>query len=361
MSVSERILKRRELLGLSQTELAKRAGLQPPAISQYESGVRNPSYEAIVKLSNALNVTTDYLVSGKELSTDVIHDDTIKFLLKITQGLSVQDKDKLLEFAVFLSSDYHRNVPMPMELDSAELVLRNHSNDILPIDVRQIAGKLNILIYEDELDNEDEGILFNGPQKIIVLNSTKKHSQRKKFTTALLIGHAVIPWHLKQTYVRKASSSTLLTEDIQEMEANDFAAKLIMPQVHLHKDFVNTRASMESLKQLALEKYDVSVFVLLNRLVEYAKDKFAVIQSEKWKILKTYPGNRPLNSTIDPASVTATFFDNPSSIEEIRQGEVPAKYWFLDAQADEVIYEECIYNPEYGKVLTLLNRIPLPE
>ena len=354
MSVSERILKRREQLGLTQTELAKRAGLQPPAISQYESGVRNPSYETIIKLSNALNVNTDYLISGKELTTDVIHDHTIQFLLKITQGLSVQDKDKLLEYAVFLSADYHRNVLMPIESDYAEWVLSNHCNDILPIDVHQIARKLNILIYEDELDTEDEGILFNGPQKIIVLNSIKKNSQRKKFTTALLIGHAVIPWHLKQTYIRKSRSSTLLTEDIQAMEAQDFAAKLIMPQAHLHKDFLKTKASMESLRRLALEKYDVSVFVLLNRLVEYDKDKFAVIQSEKWKILKTYPGNRLLKSTIDPASVTATFFDNPSSVEEIRQGEVPSNYWFINAQAEEVIHEECIYNPEYGKVLTLL-------
>ena len=354
MFVSERILKRREQLGLSQTELAKRAGLQPPAISQYESGVRNPSYEAIVKLSNALNVTTDYLISGKERNPDVIHDHTIKCLLKITQGLSVQDKDKLLEYAVFLAADYNKNVPMPMELDFAEGVLRNHCNDVLPIDVHQIAGKLNILIYEEELGSDDEGILFNGPRKIIVLNSTKKNHQRKKFTIALLIGHAVIPWHLKQTYVRKASASTLLTEDIQEMEAQDFAAKLIMPQVHLHKNFVKTRASIESLKQLALEKYDVSVFALANRLVEYAKDKYAVIQSEKWEILKTYPGNRPLGSTINPASVTATFFNNPSTTEEIRKGEVLAKYWFIDAQDDEVIQEECIYNPEYGKVLTLL-------
>jgi transcriptional regulator with XRE-family HTH domain len=355
VSVSEQILKRREQLGLSQTELAKRAGLQPPAISQYESGLRSPSYEALIKLSSALNVTTDYLISGKEASTDVINDQTIKLLLKIAEGLSVQDKDKLLEYAVFLSANYHRNIPISIESDFAEWVLRDYSNGDLPIDLRQIAGKLNILIYEDELSEEGEGILFNGTQKIIVLNSKIKNIQRKKFTTAILIGHAVIPWHLKQKYyVRKSGSSTLLTEDIQEMEAQDFAAKLIMPQVHINKDFIKTRASIESLKQLALEKYDVSLFSLVNRLVEYAKDKYAVIQSEKWEIIKTYPGNRPLNSTIDPSSVTATFFDNPSIKEEIRQGDVPAKYWFLDAQADEFIHEECIYNPEYGKVLTLL-------
>ncbi|MDF2609011.1 MAG: helix-turn-helix type-3-like protein [Lachnospiraceae bacterium] len=355
MSVSERIQKRREKLGVSQTELAKRAGLQPPAISQYESGLRSPSYEALIKLSNALNVTTDYLISGKEASADIINDQTINLLIKIAQGLSVQDKDKLLEYAVFLSGNYYRNIPIPIESDFAEWVLRNHSDGTLPIDVRQIADKLNILIYEGEMDEEGEGILFNGSQKIIVLNSKIKNSQRKKFTTAILIGHAVIPWHLKQKYhVRKSGSSTLLTEDIHEMEAQDFASKLIMPQVHLNRDFVKTKASIESLKQLALEKYDVSLFALVNSLVEYAKDKYAVIQSEKWNIIKTYPGNRPLNPTIDPLSITATFFDNPSNTEEVRQGDVPAKCWLLDAQDDEVIHEECIYNPEYKKVLTLL-------
>jgi transcriptional regulator with XRE-family HTH domain len=355
VSISEQIIKRREQLGLSQTDLAKRAGLQPPAISQYESGLRNPSYEAMIKLSNALNVTTDYLISGKEITETTINDRTIKLLLRVAQDLSVQDKDKLLEYAIFLSSNFRRSTQVPVEENIAEWVLKNYCDGTLPVDVYQIADKLNILVYEDELEKEYEGILFNGEQKVILLNSKNKNSQRKKFTTAMLIGHVVIPWHLKQTYyVRKSGSSTLLTEDVQEMEVQDFAAKLIMPQVHINKDFIKTKATIESMKNLALEKYDVSLFALVNGLVEYAKDKYAVIQSEKWEIIKTYPGNRPLNTNIDPSSVTATFFENPSNKEEIRQRDVPAKYWFVDAKEDEVIHEECIYNPEYGKVLTLL-------
>ena len=77
MSVSERISKKREELNLSQTDLAKRAGLKPPAISQYESGLRSPSYEALIKLSNALGVTTDYLISGKEERLEDINDKAI--------------------------------------------------------------------------------------------------------------------------------------------------------------------------------------------------------------------------------------------------------------------------------------------
>lgn len=354
-SISDRILARREELGLSQTDLAKRAGLQPPAISQYESGTRNPSYEALIKLSNVLNVTIDYLISGKEVSIGTINDKTTKLLLKITQNLSIKDRDKLLEYAVFLSSDYINNVSLSVEADFADYALKNYWNNTLPVDVYEVAKKIKISIYEDELDEECEGKLINGKDKIIILNSRIQNRQRKKFTISILIGHALIPWHIKPSYnVRKIGSSTLLTEDIQEMEAHDFAAKLIMPQAYLVKDFIKIRASIESLKKLAVEKYDVSLFALANRLVDYAKDKYAVIQSENLKVIKTFQGNRPLVETIDHKSIAATFFENPSIMEDIRHGEVPAKYWFLDAEDDEVIYEECIYNPEYDKVLTLL-------
>ncbi|MDR3627761.1 MAG: helix-turn-helix transcriptional regulator, partial [Ignavibacteriaceae bacterium] len=96
MSVYKRILKRREELGLSQTDLAKRAGLKPPTISQYESGLRSPSYEALIKLSTALNVSTDYLISGKEVDFDLSNDKTMVILFKIAQDLSIENKDKLL-------------------------------------------------------------------------------------------------------------------------------------------------------------------------------------------------------------------------------------------------------------------------
>lgn len=355
MSVAERISKRREELGFSQTDLAKRAGLKPPAISQYESGARSPSYEALIKLSNALNVTTDYLISGKEFELDT--DKKTRAILKIIKHLSIEKKDKLLEYAIFLNNDYFEsNIPILNESDYADYVLKNYSKHILPIDVREIANRLKIMIYEEDLEEDGEGILIKGQRKVIILDNKVKNEQRKKFTLGILIGHAIIPWHVKSTYiVRKSGTSTLLTDDFQEMEAQDFAASLIMPQTHLVKDFVKTRANIENLKKLALEKYDVSLFALINRLVEYSKDKYSVVQSEDWKIIKTFQGNRPLVEDINSNTLTASFFINPSEAEEIRNGEIPAKYWFIDADDNEMIHEECIFNPELKKVLTLLS------
>jgi transcriptional regulator with XRE-family HTH domain len=46
----------RESAGLSQTELAEKAGLGQRALSFWERGAREPAWSAVVKLANALGV-----------------------------------------------------------------------------------------------------------------------------------------------------------------------------------------------------------------------------------------------------------------------------------------------------------------
>jgi transcriptional regulator with XRE-family HTH domain len=52
----------RDLRGLSQGDLAERSGLQPSAISHFETGTRKPSFDNLRRLADALDATTDYLL-----------------------------------------------------------------------------------------------------------------------------------------------------------------------------------------------------------------------------------------------------------------------------------------------------------
>lgn len=68
----------REYRGLTQGELAERAGLQPSAISHFETGARKPSFDNLRLLADTLDVATDYLlgrvVEFKELAgADRLH------------------------------------------------------------------------------------------------------------------------------------------------------------------------------------------------------------------------------------------------------------------------------------------------
>lgn len=58
----QRLQALREKRGLSQEELAKRSGLQPTAISHFETGTRKPSFDNLRRLADALETTVDYLM-----------------------------------------------------------------------------------------------------------------------------------------------------------------------------------------------------------------------------------------------------------------------------------------------------------
>lgn len=60
----ERLRQLRITAGLSQEELAHRAGLDRTYVSSCERGRRNLSLEAIVQLANALNVPPSQLLEG---------------------------------------------------------------------------------------------------------------------------------------------------------------------------------------------------------------------------------------------------------------------------------------------------------
>ena len=58
----DRLRAARQLRAFSQSELADKAGLQPSAVSHFETGRRAPSFDNLKALSDALQVTTDYLL-----------------------------------------------------------------------------------------------------------------------------------------------------------------------------------------------------------------------------------------------------------------------------------------------------------
>jgi transcriptional regulator with XRE-family HTH domain len=82
----ERLKKARESRGLSQGELAQRAGLQPSAISHFESGTRKPSFDNLRRLADALDFSTDYLLGRiSEPASAATTDQLNRDLVRMTQ------------------------------------------------------------------------------------------------------------------------------------------------------------------------------------------------------------------------------------------------------------------------------------
>lgn len=61
-AVCKSVHERREVLGVSQEELAHRAGLHRTYISDIERGARNPSLKTLSRLADALEISTSELI-----------------------------------------------------------------------------------------------------------------------------------------------------------------------------------------------------------------------------------------------------------------------------------------------------------
>lgn len=64
MLLGMRIAMLRIRAGMSQSALAERLHVSPSTVGSYEQGRREPSCAMLVALSDALGVTTDYLLTG---------------------------------------------------------------------------------------------------------------------------------------------------------------------------------------------------------------------------------------------------------------------------------------------------------
>lgn len=66
-AVCRSVHERREMLGISQEELASRAGLHRTYISDIERGARNPSLKTLSRLADALELSTSDLIRLGEM------------------------------------------------------------------------------------------------------------------------------------------------------------------------------------------------------------------------------------------------------------------------------------------------------
>lgn len=73
--VGKRIKDLRQQLGLTQAELADKVGFTSQTVSNWESGLREPDIDALVKLSSLFSVSLDYLLSGKKGDEKITLDD----------------------------------------------------------------------------------------------------------------------------------------------------------------------------------------------------------------------------------------------------------------------------------------------
>ena len=92
-----RLSRTRHKRHLSQSDLANRSGLQPSAVSHFETGNRAPSFDNLRRLADALEVTTDYLLG--RVDDPAASGPTMARIFRSSSSMSSEDLDVLADMA----------------------------------------------------------------------------------------------------------------------------------------------------------------------------------------------------------------------------------------------------------------------
>jgi Zn-dependent peptidase ImmA (M78 family) len=144
-----------------------------------------------------------------------------------------------------------------------------------PVVVEAIARKYNLHIRYQPLQSDLSGFLYHDEQQAVIGINSSHPKVRQRFTIAHELGHFILhqndPLHVDRA-VQAKFRSTLSKQgiDVDEIEANLFAAELLMPRDLLALDLSHVKAvdilDEDTFIQLA-HSYQVSVQALLLRLV----------------------------------------------------------------------------------------------
>lgn len=102
--IGRRVAALREEKGLSQSALARLTGSSQSAISQIESGDRNPSYDTIRQIARALDVTPAHLVGASVESLEA--HELAHF--RLLRSLPSEAVNELTQFAAYLRHKHRK-------------------------------------------------------------------------------------------------------------------------------------------------------------------------------------------------------------------------------------------------------------
>lgn len=165
-----------------------------------------------------------------------------------------------------------------------EQILNQNSLSSPPIDVFSISKNRGIEIVPSDL-GDISGILFREGNRITIgINQTHPET-RKRFTVAHELGHLILhgdqPLHVDKVFAIKLRSHVSSEAvDLEEIEANAFAAELLMPTGMMQQKLQDLPGVLDYEKETVISKlakdFKVSPQAMTIRLINlgYISDAF---------------------------------------------------------------------------------------
>jgi hypothetical protein len=198
---------------------------------------------------------------------------------------------------------------------------------------------------------------------IVSVNSTIEYPPKRRFVLAHELGHMLLHPGKEVGFEDDYLTLEAYKKGPQEIEANDFAASLLMPEELFRKACFKNKFSPTLIATLA-NKFNSTLTATVYRFVTHGNHPICVFYSkggvlQYWKKSDDFrffiPDATklavPSDSVANEYYTRGRIYEGVNAVQEITQST-----WFsLRAyEGDQKMYEYCIVTPKYNTVLSLV-------
>lgn len=292
---AERLKSARKMSGFSMETLADKAGhaVTKQAISKYEKGLMNPGGDALVALSRALGVRSEYFFRSQKVSLGELEfrkksklgrkeEDRIKFCTLDFLERYLEIEDILGDKAVFKNPLSDPHVRKPEDAEKAALdVRRKWKLGEAPIsNLIELLEDKGIRIHEIETDDNFNGISAWTDEIPVIAVRFQDDLLRQRFTISHELGHILLKIH------EKNDSKT------REKLCHIFAGAFLLPERVIKAELGSNRNKI-ALWELKKIKgiYGISIQAIMARarhlgiISDHTYRNFCItVNSQGWKV-----------------------------------------------------------------------------
>lgn len=259
---------------------------------------------------------------------------------------------------------------------AAGTLLKEIGSPAPPIDPIEIAGRLGIVVEgSPKLGAAFSGCLLQQGSTFGILYSIAIPSDGfRRFTVAHELGHYRIEKHRTSLFASSQihlSASDFSSDLGQEIEADHFAAELLMPEEVFRAEIRRHPIGREAIKNMAA-RFATSLTSTAIRYAQLTVDPVAVVVSEGDAVCYCFASPTLASirgiflrkgSPVPKGTTTARFNADPQNVLAAAEddGLLYLSEWFDDPAKDFEISEDVIGLGRYGKTLTVLHASQIPD
>lgn len=226
--------------------------------------------------------------------------------------------------------------------------------------LEDLAFALGVVVLEGRLDSADARLIRNGKKGLIRVKEDIPEPGRKRFAIAHEIGHWLMHESLSQ--VLSCTSEDMVDRyksSVPELEANAFAAELLMPRT-LYRCRVGTEVPSPALIKDLADYFRTTLTATVVRFVEVEEEACAMVVTENgrirwWKANDRFDGFwLDSKAEVSPNTVAGAYLNGEPLPEEAEVVDGEAWLGKKSERVAESLYEVAIPLGRYGQIISLV-------